>query len=107
MGAQRVRSYSLLAKCMHWAFMGIFAYAVINQVEALENFTLLMKEVLFAIIFLSLLLFRFIYMRFARAAMPRLDMPKSLILLDELLLNNRLLTLLESTPLEIKLLATL
>ena len=64
MGAHRVRSYSLLAKCMHWAFIGVFAYAVINQVdevEELENFTRLMKEVLFAIIFLSLLLFRFIY----------------------------------------------
>ena len=81
---QIVRSYSSMAKSMHWAFMGIFAYAVINQVdevEELENFTLLMKEVLFAIIFLSLLLFRFIYMRFARAAMPQLDMPESLILL--------------------------
>ena len=84
MGAQSVRSYSLLAKCMHWAFIGVFAYAVINQVdevEELENSTRLMKEVLFAIIFLSLLLFRFIYMRSARAAMPQLDMPKSLILL--------------------------
>ena len=84
MGAQSVRSYSLLAKCMHWAFIGVFAYAVINavdEVEVLENFTFLMKEVLFAIIFLSLLLFRFIYMRSARAAMPQLDMPKSLILL--------------------------
>ena len=84
MGAQSVRSYSLLAKCMHWAFIGVFAYAVINavdEVEELENFTFLMKEVLFAIIFLSLLLFRFIYMRSARAAMPQLDMPRSLILL--------------------------
>ena len=84
MGAQSVRSYSLLAKCMHWAFIGVFAYAVINavdEVEELENFTFLMKEVLFAITFLSLLLFRFIYMRSARAAMPQLDMPKSLILL--------------------------
>ena len=84
MGAQSVRSYSLLAKCMHWAFIGVFAYAVINQVdevEELENFTRLIKEVLFAITFLSLLLFRFIYMRSARAAMPQLDMPKSLILL--------------------------
>ena len=83
-GVQRVRSYSLLAKCMHWAFIGVFAYAVINQVdevEELENSTRLMKEVLFAILFLSLLLFRFIYMRSARAAMPQLDMPKSLILL--------------------------
>ena len=84
MGAQRVRSYSLLAKCLHWAFIGVFAYAVINQVDEvkeLENSTRLMKEVLFAITFLSLLLFRFIYMRSARAAMPQLDMPKSLILL--------------------------
>ena len=42
MGAQSVRSYSLLAKCMHWAFIGVFAYAVINavdEVEELENFT--------------------------------------------------------------------
>ena len=84
MGAQSVRSYSLLAKCMHWTFIGVFAYAVINQVdevEELENFTRLIKEVLFAITFLSLLLFRFIYMRSERAAMPQLDMPKSLILL--------------------------
>ena len=69
---------------MHWAFIGVFAYAVINQVdevEELENSTRLMKEVLFAITFLSLLLFRFIYMHSARAAMPQLDMPKSLILL--------------------------
>ena len=51
------------------------------EVEEFENFTRLMKEVLFAITFLSLLLFRFIYMRSARAAMPQLDMPKSLILL--------------------------
>ena len=74
----------MLAKSIHWAFIGVFAYAVINQideVEELENFTRLMKEVLFAIIFLSLLLFRFIYMRSARAAMPQLDMPKNLILL--------------------------
>ena len=80
----KVRSYSLLAKFMHWAFIGVFAYAVINQVdevEELENFTRLIKEVLFAILFLSLLLFRFIYMRSERAAMPQLDMPKSLILL--------------------------
>ena len=37
MGAQRVRSYSLLAKYMHWAFIGIFAYAVINQVDEVEE----------------------------------------------------------------------
>ena len=48
MGAQRVRSYSLLAKCMHWAFIGIFAYAVINQVDEVEELDFierLIKEV--------------------------------------------------------------
>ena len=84
MGAQRVRSYSLLAKCMHWAFIGVFAYAVINQVdevEELESFTLLVAEVIFAMIFLALLLYRFIYMRSVKAAMPQLEFPKNLILL--------------------------
>ena len=73
-----------MAKFMHWAFIGVFVFGVINQVdevEELESFALLMTEVFFAIVFLSLLLFRFIYMRSARAAMPQLDMPKSLILL--------------------------
>ena len=79
-----VRSYSFMAKFMHWAFIGVFAFGVINQVdevEELESSTLLVEEVIFAMIFLSLLLFRFIYMRSARAAMPQLDMPKNLILL--------------------------
>ncbi|MDG1114135.1 MAG: cytochrome b/b6 domain-containing protein [Pseudomonadales bacterium] len=79
-----VRSYSFRAKFMHWAFIGVFAFGVINQVdevEELESFTLLMKEMIFGMVFLSLLLFRFIHMRSARAAMPRLDMPKKLILL--------------------------
>ena len=79
-----VRSYSFMAKFMHWAFIGVFAFGVINQVdevEDLESSTLLVEEVIFAMIFLSLLLFRFIYMRSARAAMLQLDMPKNLILL--------------------------
>ena len=37
MGAQRVRSYSLLAKSIHWAFIGVFAYAVINQIDEVEE----------------------------------------------------------------------
>jgi cytochrome b561 len=76
-----------MAKFMHWAFIGVFVFGVINQVdevEELESFTLLMTEVSFAIVFLSLLLFRFVYMRSARAAMPQLDMPKSLILLSRI-----------------------
>ena len=78
------RSYSVMAKFIHWAFIGVFAIGVINQVdevEELESTVLLVTEVVFAVVFLSLLLFRFIYMRTAKAALPQLDMPKPLILL--------------------------
>ena len=78
------RSYSFMAKLIHWAFIGVFAIGVINQVdevEELESTVLLVTEVVFAVVFLSLLLFRFIYMRTAKAALPQLDMPKPLILL--------------------------
>ena len=55
-----VRSYSFTAKFLHWAFIAVFAFGVINQVdevEELESPTLLAGEVIFAMIFLSLLLF--------------------------------------------------
>ena len=79
-----VWSYSFTAKFLHWAFIAVFAFGVINQVdevEELESPTLLAGEVIFATIFLSLLLFRFLYIQSARAAMPQLDMSKNLILL--------------------------
>ena len=78
------RPYSFVAKFLHWAFVGVFAFGVVNQVdevEELESFTLLVAEVIFAMIFLALLLYRFIYMRSVKAAMPQLEFPKNLILL--------------------------
>jgi cytochrome b561 len=79
-----VRSYGFIGKFMHWAFIGVFAFGVINQVDEvqeLESSTLLLKEMIFGMLFLALLLVRFMYMRSARAAMPSRDMPKNLILL--------------------------
>ena len=79
-----VRPYGFMAKFLHWAFIVVFAYGVINQVdevEELQSSSLLIQEIFFTLIFLSLLLFRFIYMRSVRAARPTLDMPKNLILL--------------------------
>lgn len=67
------RSCSFMAKFIHWAFIGVFAIGVINQVdevEELESTVFLVTEVVFAVVFLSLLLFRFIYMRTAKAALP-------------------------------------
>ena len=81
---KKSRVYSPAAKWMHWAFIAVFAYGVINQVdevEELEDFALLMNEVLFTVLFLSILLVRYIYMRTVSAAMPALDMPRRLILL--------------------------
>ena len=82
--AQVDRSYSFMAKFLHWLFIGVFAFGVVNQVdevEELESFTLLVAEVIFALVFLALLLYRFVYMRSVKAAMPQLDMPKNVILL--------------------------
>ena len=81
---KKSRVYSPAAKWMHWAFIAVFVYGVINQVdevEELEDFALLMNEVLFTVLFLSILLVRYIYMRTVSAAMPALDMPRRLILL--------------------------
>ena len=84
---KQLRIYSLTAKWMHWGFIAVFAYGVIKQVdevEELEDFTLLMNEVLFTVLFLSILLVRYIYMRTVSAAMPALDMPRRLILLAKI-----------------------
>ena len=78
-----VRSYSFMAKFMHWAFIAVFAFGVVNQVdevEELEDAALLVEEVVFAVIFLALLLVRFIYMRAVREGMPEREMPNKLIL---------------------------
>ena len=78
-----VRPYSFMAKFLHWAFIVVFAFGVINQVdevEELQSSSLLVQEFFFTLIFLSLLLFRFIYMRSIRATRAPLDMPKNLTL---------------------------
>ena len=73
-----------MAKFLHWAFIVVFAYGVINQVdevEELQSSSLLVQKFFFTLIFLFLLLFRFIYMRSIRATRPPLDMHKNLTLL--------------------------
>ena len=85
--AKNLRVYSPIAKWMHWGFIPVFGYGVINQVdevEELEDITLLMNEVLFTILFLSLLFLRYFHMRTVSAAIPPLDMPKRLILLAKI-----------------------
>ena len=58
-------NYSFLAKLLHWSFIFLFAYGIFKQVDninQLEDIYLLKFEMLFALFFLSFLVFRFFYM---------------------------------------------
>ena len=58
--------YSNLAKIFHWVFVIIFIYGVVKQVDdinQLDDFAFFRFEIIFALIFLFLLVIRFIYMK--------------------------------------------
>jgi len=58
--------FSYFAKLMHWGFVLLFIYGVLKQVDnvnQLEDFSLLKFEVMFATVFLLLLVIRFFYMK--------------------------------------------
>ena len=60
------QKYSFLAKFFHWGFVLLFGYGIFKQVdniEQLEDISLLKSEILFASIFLFFLILRFIYMK--------------------------------------------
>ena len=58
--------FSSFAKLMHWGFVILFVYGLLKQIDSLnqlEDSNLLKFEVVFASVFLFLLLVRFIYMK--------------------------------------------
>ena len=59
------RSHTLLAKSIHWAFVILYAYGIFKQLdnlEQLEDTGLLVFEVIFASVFLLIVLIRYFYM---------------------------------------------
>tara|TARA_B110000003_G_scaffold184519_1_gene183459 strand:- start:314 stop:826 length:513 start_codon:yes stop_codon:yes gene_type:complete len=66
--------YSKLAKTMHWGFVLLFAYGVFKQVDSINELadpSLFRLEIIFAGIFVILLLARFAYMKKTqRSALP-------------------------------------
>ncbi len=59
------RSHTLLAKFIHWAFVILYAYGIFKQIEDLEQLEdtgLLVFEVIFASVFLLIVLIRYFYM---------------------------------------------
>ena len=58
--------HTLIAKLIHWLFIPLYVYGIFKQVDdisQLEDNTLLIFEVIFASVFLVIVLMRFFYMR--------------------------------------------
>ena len=75
--------FSSIAKLMHWGFVLLFIYALLKQIDnlnQLENMALLKFEVIFAGIFVLLLLIRFVYMKTTQKSSLPDSTPKSQIL---------------------------
>ena len=68
------KPHSLVAKIFHWGFLAVFVFALtkqLDEVEELEDVSLLQYELIFASAFLGLLMIRFLYMQFTRpSALP-------------------------------------
>ena len=61
-----MNSHTTLAKFIHWTFTLLYAYGIFKQVDdltELEDASLLNFEIMFAIIFLILVLVRYFYMK--------------------------------------------
>ena len=59
-------SHTTLAKFIHWTFTLLYAYGIFKQVDdlnELEDVSLLNFEILFAIVFLIIVLMRYFYMK--------------------------------------------
>ena len=59
-------SHTLIAKTFHWVFIVLYTYGMIKQLDdlsQLEDAGLLYFEVVFSIIFLLIVMFRYLYMR--------------------------------------------
>ena len=62
-------SHTRFAKTIHWTFSILYAYGIFKQVEDLEELedaSLLNFEIFFAIVFLVIVMLRFIYMKDAK-----------------------------------------
>ena len=69
-----VSHYSLFAKILHWGFVLLFAYGIatqINEADDLNDEAVFFDEILFASLFLLLLIIRFAYMSLTqKTALP-------------------------------------
>ena len=79
--------FSCTAKLMHWGFVLLFIYALLKQIDELnqlEDAALLRFEVIFAGVFVLLLLIRFVYMKTTQKSSLPDSTPKSQILASKI-----------------------
>ena len=61
-----INTHTFLAKFIHWTFIPLYAYGIFKQVDdlnQLKDTSLLNFEILFAIVFLIIVLIRYFYMK--------------------------------------------
>ena len=61
-----INTHTFIAKLIHWTFIPLYAYGIFKQVDnlnELEDPTLLNFEILFATVFLIIVLLRYFYMK--------------------------------------------
>jgi len=61
-----IKTHTFLAKLIHWTFIPLYAYGIFKQVDdlnQLEDTSLLNFEILFATVFLIVVLLRYFYMK--------------------------------------------
>ena len=88
--------YSSFAKLMHWGFVLLFVYGLLKQLDnlnQLEDSSLLKFEVVFASVFLFLLLIRFIYMKTTQQSSLPESTPKPQIMAAKIAHNGMYLCL--------------
>ena len=76
-------NFSSIAKFIHWGFVLLFIYGLLKQIDELnqlEDKALLQFEVIFATVFVLLLLIRFIYMKTTQKSSLPDSTPKSQLL---------------------------
>lgn len=59
-------SHTKLAKSIHWSFIALYVYGIFKQVNALEDLEdsgLLISEIIFATVFIVIVILRYSYMR--------------------------------------------
>ena len=60
------KSHTLLARSIHWSFILLYLYGIfkqVNELDELEDSTLLLSEIVFAAVFLVIVILRYSYMR--------------------------------------------